>query len=609
MGHFVRFYDADSLLLDEVVEFSREALNSGGCAILIATQAHLSAMSERLGLIGPVGEGASVARGGIVMIDAEVALAGFMVDGWPDEARFIETIGSLIAKAAAEVMNGPVHAFGEMVAVLCAAGQYDAALRLEALWNALANHHSFRLFCAYPHGLFPNAEQSSIFEGICRAHTHVLPSELLTRTPASDTHRLIAQWQQKAAALEVEVERRRAAESALRRREQQLERANRAKDEFLAMLGHELRNPLSPIVTALQLMHMHPGAAALHELNIIERHVEHLVRLVDDLLDISRITSGKIELKKRTVPVEEVLKNAVEMASPLLEQRHHRLTMALQPDLAWTVDPTRLAQVVSNLLTNAARYTATGGTVRLTAWRDAGDTIAVSVQDNGIGIPKRMLPRVFDLFFQGKPGRDRTRGGLGIGLALVKSLVEMHGGRVSVVSAGPGRGSEFTIRVPAASPLRDAGSHNGAAIPAETAVKPPAGKGRRLLLVDDNIDAVEALALFLSLYGHDVKTAHDPVSALRIVGEFDPEIAVIDIGLPVMDGYELIGRLRTALEGRACSFIALTGYGQDDDHRRSREAGFDRHLVKPVDPRQVLQIIDELHAGACELRRNVSPDR
>lgn len=223
MGHFVRFYDADSLLLDEVVEFSREALHSGGCAILIATRAHLSAMSERLGLIGPVGEGASVARGGIVMIDAEVALAGFMVDGWPDEARFIETIGSLIAKAAAEVMNGPVHAFGEMVAVLCAAGQYDAALRLEALWNALANHHSFRLFCAYPHGLFPNAEQSSIFEGICRAHTHVLPSELLTRTPASDMHRLIAQWQQKAAALEVEVERRRAAESALRRREQQLE--------------------------------------------------------------------------------------------------------------------------------------------------------------------------------------------------------------------------------------------------------------------------------------------------------------------------------------------------------------------------------------------------
>ena len=734
-GHFVRFYHAESLLVDEVVDFAREALYFGGCAILIATRAHLSAMMPRLAELGPVRDGASKAGGGLVSIDAEAALAGFMVDGWPDEARFFATIGSVMAKASVAAMNGPVHAFGEMVAVLCEAGQYDAALRVEALWNALALQHSFTLFCAYPHALFPNAEQSRIFEHICRAHKRVLPSEVFTHAKESDTHRLIAQWQQKAAALQVEMERRRDAETALRRRERELvdfvtnapvaaallggsehvfrlanrryrelagcadpigrpyaevcasaqhdrqildllaktyksgrsfkcdehrvdmtrpdgafepryftfhfeplrsdgeavdgviviavevteqvrtrdrfekshdererlvrelEQASRAKDEFLAMLGHELRNPLSPIVTALQLMRMRSDGCTSHEQGIIARQVDHLVRLVDDLLDISRITRGKIELKKRTVRVAEVLTNAVEIASLLLEQRRHQLTVDIEPDLVWTVDATRLAQVVSNLLTNAARYTAVGGQIRLAAWREAGDRerIAVSVRDNGVGIPKKMVPRVFDLFYQGRRSLDRAEGGLGIGLALVKNLVEMHGGTVSAASAGPGRGSEFTIRVPAAPVAREgAGAASDAVAREALRAESPAPNGRRVLLVDDNVDGVEALSLLLSECGHQVKAVYDPASALQIVRRLAPEIAVVDIGLPVMDGYQLIGRLRGALAGRRCVFVALTGYGQDADRSRSREAGFDHHFVKPVDPSQLLRLIGEL---------------
>ncbi len=735
-GHVVRFYHAESLLVDEVVEFAHQALDVGGCAILIATRAHLSAMTPRFAEFDPARDGRPGAGGAPVSIDAENALAGFMVDGWPDEERFFATIGGFIAKAMVAARNGPVHAFGEMVSVLCASGQCDAALRVEALWNALAQYHAFTLFCAYPHALFPNAEQSWMFERICNAHTRVLPSKVLAREKQSDSHRVIAQWQQKAAALEVEVERRREAEAALRRRERELaefvmnapvaaaliggaehtfrlanhryrevvgcddpvgrtyaevcdtvagaqqgmeianlltrtyesgqsakreeyrvdmtrgdgafepryftfhfeplrsdgeevdgviviavevteqirarariekshaererlllelKRASRTKDEFLAMLGHELRNPLSPIVTALQLMAMRSDAATSHEQGIIQRQVDHLVRLVDDLLDISRITRGKIELKKRTVRVADVLANAVEMASLLLEQRRHQLSVDIEPDLVWSVDATRLAQVVSNLLTNAARYTPIGGQVRLAAWREGVDTIVVSVRDNGMGIPTKMLPRVFDLFFQGKRSLDRAEGGLGIGLALVKSLVEMHGGRVSAFSAGLERGSEFEIRVAAAPPMREGtgGTGEAAGRPA-TLAKSPTPDGRRVLLVDDNIDGVEGLALLLTEYGHEVKGVYDPASALQIFRRFEPEIAVVDIGLPVMDGYQLIAQLRTMLAGRVCVFVALTGYGQDVDRSRSREAGFDHHLVKPVDPSQLLRLISEL---------------
>ncbi len=579
-GHFVRFYHADSLLVTEIAEFASRALRSAGRAIVIATPSHLAAVAARLHQLHPADAEQASPLQGLVALEAQAALSRFMVDGWPDEERFYASIGALMAAVTAQ-SSGPVHAFGEMVSVLCEQGHHEAALRLEELWNELARRCAFTLFCAYPQGLFGGAEHSPVFQHICAAHTHVLPSELLAETDESDAHRLVALWQQKAQALEREVERRHRAEATL-------QAASREKDEFLAMLGHELRNPLSPIVTALRLMRLHTDGATLREQNIIARQVDHLVRLVDDLLDISRITRGKIELKKRTVSVDDVLANAVEMANLLLEQRGHRLSIDIEPDLVWEVDATRLAQVVSNLLTNAARYTATGGHVQLRARLEEQGMIAVSVEDDGMGIAPDVLPRVFELFFQGKRDLDRAEGGLGIGLALVKNLIDMHGGQASAASDGPGHGSTFVVRVPgrrAAPRTRQGIAH---------AQAPPRTVARRVLLVDDNVDGLEALAELLRAYGHRVQAVSDPAAALEIASQFAPEIFVIDIGLPMMDGYALVHRLRNEHSRSGCLFVALTGYGQDADRRRSREAGFHHHFVKPLDPSRLLHLIDTM---------------
>jgi PAS domain S-box-containing protein len=366
----------------------------------------------------------------------------------------------------------------------------------------------------------------------------------------------------------------------------ELAAANRAKDEFLAMLGHELRNPLAPIVTTLRLMRMRGGTETLREQDVIQRQVDHLIRLVDDLLDVSKITRGKIELRKERADIGEVLARAVEMASPLIEKRRHRLSVRLpDPPVAWVGDAVRLAQVVSNLLTNAARYTPEGGELALRARRD-GRGVVISVRDNGMGIAPHMLGRVFDLFVQGERGADRAEGGLGIGLALVKSLVHLHGGRVSVRSEGLGRGSEFIVQLPL---------NTVDVVPTSTSrsfsMPAPAASGIRVLLVDDNADAVEMLALAVSSSGHEVRVALEPAAALQLVDDFKPDVAVLDIGLPVIDGYELAVRLRERLAGHPCRFIALTGYSQQSDRQRSADAGFEQHLVKPVDVDDLLALL------------------
>ena len=365
-----------------------------------------------------------------------------------------------------------------------------------------------------------------------------------------------------------------------------LEAANRAKDEFLAMLGHELRNPLSPIVTALELMKLHRDGGA-SERAVIERQVEHLVRLVDDLLDVSKITRGKIELKREVVELAEVVNNAVHMASVLLEQRNHELIVAVPHiGLAWEGDPIRLAQVLANLLTNAARYTPPGGRIHLQAVRDA-DQVTIRVTDNGIGIAPDMLPRIFELFVQGQRSLDRAEGGLGLGLTLAKSLVALHGGTINAASAGLGKGTTFTIRLPAPSPAVIADKRRPAA-----PSKPQATRGKRVLVVDDNVDAAEMLGELLEESGHEVMLANDPIAALKSIEEHNPDVAVVDIGLPVMDGYQLAERIRASSLGRHCRLVALSGYGQEHDFVRSKQAGFVEHLVKPVDLAKLLRLVD-----------------
>jgi PAS domain S-box-containing protein len=856
IDHIVRFYEQDALLLDEVVEFADEALRCGGSAIIIASQPHLSVLTPLLHGLGAMRNRQPWFPGNLVALDADETLSRFMVDGWPDEKLFQATVGALVAKESRNHVR--VHAFGEMVAILCEQGCHEAALRLEALWNDLARHHPFKLFCAYPHRVFADAAQAQTFRRVCEAHTHVSSTEARAARAAGDTDRLLAEWQQKAVALEHEVTRRREAETTLRRRERELtdfldnaaeglhrvdghgiilwanaaelallgynydeyvgrhiadfhvdqpvidmmlarlqagetfydqparlrckdgsvkhvlihsngcfedgkllytrcftrdatdmmarrlaeqqrdavlmqapvaaalltgpdhtvqlankrycamlgrddivglplaqavpelkdtgllarlahvyrsgkpfaaqeypveltgangrlelryfefnleplrstdglvegiivvasevtehvrarqaleashaqrellladlRQAGRAKDEFLAMLGHELRNPLSPIVTALQLMRMRGDTGTEREQNIIQRQVDHLVRLVDDLLDVSRITRGDIELKKETVRLVDVVTKAVEMASQLLEQRSHRLDLDVDRGLVWHGDPVRLAQAVANLLTNAARYTDVGGHIRLSARRDvaeAADSVVIRVQDNGTGIAGELLPRIFEPFFQAPRTIDRSEGGLGIGLALVKNLVELHGGRVGATSDGPGRGSEFTLWVPGVTaapeaPQTKAGDGEAAA--------PPRRGSRRVLLVDDNVDSVQALAELLSVCGHQVHAVNDPVSAIQSVRDFAPDVAVLDIGLPVMDGYELIGHLREALGPHACRFVALTGYGQQGDRERTRAAGFAEHLVKPVPPEALLKVIEDQGGGSAGQR-------
>lgn len=349
--------------------------------------------------------------------------------------------------------------------------------------------------------------------------------------------------------------------------------AERRKDEFLAVLGHELRNPLAPIVTALQVMDL-KGYDGAHERKLIERHVSYLRRLVDDLLDISRITRGKIALQRKRVEIADIVSEAVELVGPLLEERRHGLSVEVPlRGLQVIADPTRLAQVVVNLLTNAARYTDPGGHIVVQATTQ-GRWAQISVRDDGIGISSDILPELFEYFVQGTRTLEQSRGGLGLGLTIVRQMIELHGGEVDVRSDGPGKGSEFTVRVP----LADDPSKPASEAPEQPPL--PKGASLRILVVDDNIDAAETVADALELLGHRTRTAHDGPSALQLARRHGFDVAVLDIGLPVMDGFELARRIRE-LHPRI-RLIAVTGYGQEHDRRRSAECGFARHLVKPV---------------------------
>jgi signal transduction histidine kinase len=380
-------------------------------------------------------------------------------------------------------------------------------------------------------------------------------------------------------------EQARIAESARRHAEE----AARAKDEFMAMLGHELRNPLAPILTALQLMELRGSDIFPKERATIDRQVRHLVRLVDDLLEVSRIARGRISFAKRPVDVGEVVAQAVELASPLFEERRHHLTLDVASPLVVEGDSIRLAQTFANLLTNAAKYTPVGGSIAVTG-RRVGAWVEVTVTDSGIGIRPEMLPRIFDLFVQESQTPERSHGGLGLGLSIVKSLVMLHGGTVAARSDGPGRGSEFVVSLPAS--------------PAEAQIWPSTeiidlatgrdrAARRRVLIVDDNEDAASSLADALQELGHAVRTAHDGPTALAALETFSPDVAFLDIGLPVMDGYELARRIRVEPRHAGIRLVSVTGYGQPSDRARAKEAGFAIHLVKPVD----LTIVERIIVG------------
>ncbi len=407
--------------------------------------------------------------------------------------------------------------------------------------------------------------------------------------------------QRTATRLLAEVQERRKAEAALREAHEQLEQrvadrttelsaangrlaeADRRKDEFLAMLAHELRNPLAPIRNAVTLLRKRPANDPIVEQMsaMLDRQVTHLAQLVDDLMDVARITSGKIELRLGPTDLDKVVRRTVEAVGPLLTERRHRIAVSVPAQPVWVRgDAVRLEQILTNLLQNAAKYTPPGGNVMVTLL--TADTSAeLRVADTGIGIRAEMLPRIFDMFQQGDRVQGRLIEGLGIGLTLVRNLVDLHGGTIEATSAGLGRGSEFIIRLPLCAP--------GPATQESTTR--PERRPRKVLVVDDNKDAAHSLAVVLRHEGHDVREVYDGPAALAAVAEASPQVVLLDIGMPGMDGYEVARRLRQTPGFNATPIVALTGFGSAEDHRRSREAGFNQHLTKPVDPEALLDIL------------------
>lgn len=383
-------------------------------------------------------------------------------------------------------------------------------------------------------------------------------------------------------------------EASLRQHAAELSEADRRKDEFLATLAHELRNPLAPIRNGLQIMRLSGGDGKVEQARtMMERQLTQLVRLVDDLLDVSRITRGKMELRRERVELRSVIDAAVEDARPLIEQAGHELVVAPSDEPIFVDgDVTRLAQVVANLLNNSAKYTHRGGHVRLAVGREGG-MVAVSVTDDGIGIPPAMLGRVFEMFTQVDRNLEKTTGGLGIGLSLVKGLVEMHGGTIEARSEGEGRGSEFVVRLPIVTSV--AGEPDSVDGAAGGAV--PSGS-RRILVVDDNEDAADSLGQLLEMLGNDVRTAHDGKAGVEQAKSFRPDVVLMDIGMPKLNGYEAARRIREQPWGKSMVLVALTGWGQEDDRRKSTDAGFDFHLVKPVETAALMKLLAGIKTAA-----------
>jgi PAS domain S-box-containing protein len=375
---------------------------------------------------------------------------------------------------------------------------------------------------------------------------------------------------------------------------EELRTSNDRKNEFLATLAHELRNPLAPIRNSLQLMQIAPDDSQVLQQSrtMIERQVTQMVRLIDELLDISRISRGKIELRKQNIDVQSIIAAAIEASQPLIEAQNHQLTTSVpqHPAIMLEADSTRLAQVVLNLLNNAAKYTTPGGQIWLTV-EDSPTNVAIKVRDNGIGIPPDMSERIFEMFTQVDRSLERSEGGLGIGLTLVQRLVELHGGEITVHSEGESKGSEFVVTLPKSQTAQLPGADAGPIIPPLAA---PPGESRRIVAVDDNRDAVDSLAMMLRIKGHEVLTAYDGVEAVDAVANFKPEVVLLDIGLPRLNGYDVARRIRQLPGGDRFVLVAVTGWGQEEDRKRSQEAGFDMHLVKPVDPIALDQLLTSI---------------
>ncbi len=453
-------------------------------------------------------------------------------------------------------------------------GLSDTQTRAQAAWRQIIHPDDWDQGIAI-WAQATSAGEAYTLEQRLRRHDGVYRWFLVRALPERDSAGRVIRWY----GTSTDIDDAKRLESHLLSQEAALREADARKDRFLATLSHELRNPLAPIRNAAQILGSSPlpPERLRWAQTVIQRQVKHMSWLLDDLLEVARITQGKLELKKARVSLTSIVDAAVEAARPLLDEKRHQLVVDLPPEVpTLDADPLRLAQVLSNLLNNAAKYTDPGGRIELSA-RVATNTVSMTVKDNGIGIPPQSLDRIFDMFAQIDSQSSRTEGGLGIGLSLVKGLVELHGGTTAVASAGPGQGSEFTVTFPLPAVAMNAVKNTAPDAP------PHDVTGRRVLIADDNADAADTLAMLLEIEGHEVRVAHGGHAALALAQAFRPDIALLDIGMPELNGYEVAAALRREPWGKAMQLIALTGWGQESDRRHTNAAGFDWHLTKPID--------------------------
>jgi len=463
-----------------------------------------------------------------------------------------------------------------MTTELCLVGKDDRQLPVEI--HTISTQHTQRgVLCRM---VLTDISERLLARAAVNQAREQLEQKVLERTAAlQETNRQ----------LEAQVAERKRLEIELRRRMQELTEAGRHKDEFMAMLAHELRNPLAAIVNANELVKRKPqGFQNLYDwaCRVIKDQAAHLAHLLDDLLDVARVTQGKIVLEKATIDLGAVVSQAVETTQSFVEERQHRLTVHVPSEPVWVQgDATRCIQVIGNLIHNAAKFTDVGGEIEVVFETEA-DTAVVRARDNGAGISAELLPHIFEPFTQEDRSLARSRGGLGIGLSLVKKLVELHGGRVEVFSQGPSQGSEFVIRLPKAEAPSSVQERNAS-------IQSSPASGQTILVVDDNVSSADSLSSLLETYGYQVAVAYDGKTALERAKERAPDVVLLDIGMPQMDGYEVARQLRKDPRLAGMRLIAVSGYGQDIDRQRSREAGFDHHLVKPVDINVLLELLSD----------------
>lgn len=608
--HFVQFYEADGFLLNSLSGFIGTALKAGEGAIVVATKDHRDGLDELLSENGL--DLATASKSGLyVSIDAADTLSKFMVDGSPEPQRFMEVMGGLVT----QVSNGRprLKAYGEMVALLWAEGNYTAAIRLEELWNDLQKSHCFSLFCGYPMSSFGGEKLAAPMHGVCTTHSRVIPAESYAQLADHDDRlRAIIELQQKAKSLKTEITERERVEEELRAsltREQiaraEAETANRMKDEFLATVSHELRTPLNAIIGWSHMLRggkLDAGTVA-RAVETIDRNAKAQAQLVEDILDVSRVITGKLRLNIAPVDAASVINAAIDSVQLAADSKDIELEVTLDPSARHILgDASRLQQIVWNLLSNAIKFTPSGGHVAVRLKRVDREA-QIQITDSGLGISADFLPHMFDRFRQADGTTTRRHGGLGLGLSIVRHLVELHGGTVQADSAGEGQGATFTIALPL--PVTSPQTRKRKAATGSLWQKPlsevhtesqPSLADVRVLMVDDDRDTLQVLSVMLADSGANVQTAASAAEALEMLQWYRPDVLVSDLAMPNEDGYSLIAKIRsleTDKEGQLPA-VALTSYVRVEDRARALSAGFNMFVPKPVEPTELISAIANL---------------